>query len=177
MNLKKIKMLGVIGVFVVSIICHFTYQFIPNNIVAIFVPVNESIWEHMKMLFSSFIIYGVIEYLLLKRFKIKTNNYLLSLFSMAFLAIPLYLIIFLPIYYRIGENMFVSISLEILVIILMEVLSYYVLRLKNVRFLNVISVILIVICYGVFAYLTFNPLRQNIFLDTESEKYGIDIPI
>ena len=40
--------------------------------------------------------------------------------------------------------------------------------------LNIISLILIIISYIIFAYLTYNPIKTELFFDTQEEKYGIN---
>ena len=118
MNLCKSRIISVIGIFILCFISHFIYNLLPCSLTAIFFPVNESIWEHMKMIFTSIIIYGIIDYIILNKFKIKYNNFFLNLFVTALISIPIYLSIYLPIYYKIGENMFINIGLMLLVIII-----------------------------------------------------------
>ena len=72
-----------------------------------------------------------------------------------------------------GENMFISISLLFIVIMITQVISYYILRMKDFN-LDIVSIILIVISYIVLAYLTYNPIKNYVFFDTEDEKYGIN---
>lgn len=174
MNLKKSRIISTIGIFILCFLCHFLYKWLPNSLFAIFFPVNESIWEHMKMIFTAIIIYGFIDYIILHKFNIKHNNFISSLFIQAFLSVPLYLLMYLPIYYKIGENMFFNISLMLLVIILVEIVSFYILKAKNCQYGNLISAILIIVCYIIFGYLTYNPPKEEIFFDTMEEKYGIN---
>ena len=112
MNTKKLKIIMTIIIFLLAFPFHFFYDKFSNFIFSIFFPVNESIWEHMKLLFTSIIFSGVIEYIIIKKKDVKVNNYLLSLFIPAILSIPIYLIIFLPIYYKIGENFIITITIE-----------------------------------------------------------------
>lgn len=174
MNLKKSRIISTIGIFILCFLCNFLYKWMPNSLFAIFFPVNESIWEHMKIIFSAIIIYGIIDYIILNKFNIKHNNFISSLFIPAFLSVPLYLIMYLPIYYKIGENMFINISLMLLVIILVEIISFYILKSKHYKWRNYISAILIIICYIIFGYLTYNPPKEEIFFDPTKEKYGIN---
>ena len=174
MDLKKSRIISTIGIFILCFLAHFLYSWIPSSFTAIFFPVNESIWEHMKMIFTSIIIYGIIDYILLNKFKIKYNNFFLSLFITAFISIPIYLSIYLPIFYKIGENMFINIGLMLLVIIITQIISYYILRAKECKLLNYSSIILIIISYIVFGYLTYHPIKSEIFFDTQDEKYGIN---
>ena len=43
------------------------------------------------------------------------------------------------------------------------------------KYLNIISAFLIIINFVIFTFLTYNPIKTFLFLDTESNKYGIDI--
>ena len=174
MNLCKSRIISTIGIFILCFISHFIYNLIPNSLTAIFFPVNESIWEHMKMIFTSIIIYGIIDYIILNKLKIKYNNFFLNLFITAIISIPIYLSIYLPLYYKIGENMFINIVLMLLVIIITQVISYYILKTTSYKLLNYISIILIIISYIIFGYLTYNPPKQELFFDTQEEKYGIN---
>lgn len=174
MNLKKIKLIAVIGIFIISIFSHFAYELFPNILFSFFFPINESIWEHMKILFTSTLLYGLIDYLLLKKNNIKYNNFSFQLYFTAFSSIPIYLVIYLPIYKLIGENLFISITLMILVYILEQYISYHILKEKEFKILNIISVPIIIIIYLGFIYLTYNPPHTYVFYDIINEKYGIN---
>ena len=50
------------------------YELFPNFIFSILFPVNESIWEHMKLLFGSIIVSGIIQKLIIIYRKGKVNN-------------------------------------------------------------------------------------------------------
>ncbi len=174
MSLKRIKIVAVFGIFLLSFIAHFIYNIFPNPLFSIFFPVNESIWEHMKMLFTAIIIYGLIDYLLLKKFKVPSSNYLVSLFVTAILSIPIYLIIYLPIYHFTGENMFLNIGLLFLVIIITQILSYYILKENKYQNLNYVAIIGIILVYIILGILTYYPPLNDLFFDPSNEKYGIN---
>ena len=76
MNLKKMIFVNTIITFLLCFLTHFLYEWFPNPVFSIFFPVNESIWEHMKMLYTTFLIYSIIEYFIMKKFAIKHNNFL-----------------------------------------------------------------------------------------------------
>ena len=81
---------------------------------------------------------------------------------------------FLPIYYKIGENMVITIGIMLLAIIISQVINYYILKAKDFDKINIISLILIIISYIVFAYLTYYPIKSELFFDTKDEKYGLN---
>lgn len=69
--------------------------------------------------------------------------------------------------------MIVSISLMIIVIILSQIISYFILKSKHIHYINSISFILIIISYIIFGYLTYNPIHNYLFLDNIKNIYGI----
>ena len=72
-------------------------------------------------------------------------------------------------------TMFAILAL-IIVIILMGIFNYYlIIRKEENRFLDKVSIILIILGYVVFLSLTYDPPRNYIFYDTTENKYGIDI--
>lgn len=174
MNLKKIKIIGIIVIFLLTVLFHFLYDLFPNIIFSFFFPVNESIWEHMKLLYTGIIVWSILEYYILKKKNIKVNNFIYQTFLTAFSSIPLYLIIYLPLYSLFGENMFISIGLLLLVIIVEEIFSYYLLKDDTKeKLFNKISIVLIILFFMVFIALTYNPPKNYIFYDIKHHGYGI----
>ncbi len=56
-HLKRYAIIGIIFVLITGTLAHFLYDWSGNNyIVGLFTPINESIWEHMKLLFFGIII-------------------------------------------------------------------------------------------------------------------------
>ena len=176
MNLKKIKIIGTLTIFTLAFIYHFLYEWFPNPIFSILFPVNESICEHMKLLYTGILSWGLIEIILLKKNKINYNNYPYQLFLTSFTSIIVYLILYLPIYNIIGEKLIISISLLFIVILLEQILSYYLLKQKKENdILDKISIILIILFYMILLNLTYDPPKNYIFYDTVENKYGINI--
>ena len=171
MSLKKSRIIAVVGTFTLAFICHFAYEFFPNFIFSIMFPVNESIWEHMKLLYSSIIFYGIIDYFIGKKLDLKYHNFLFNIAFCSFISILIYLGLFLPFYFKIGENMFLSISVLFITYIIVYVISFYIL--KSVDFdYNYFWILLILIGYIVFGYFTYKPIKNHLFFDTKNEIYG-----
>ena len=122
------------------------------------------------MLFTTLFFSDLILYFLYYKKK-NTNNYFLSSF-MSLLSIPIYLIIFIPVYYLIGENFIFSIVLMLGVIVLIKFFKYKLLNYKNM-YLECFSIILIIITYLIFLFLTYYPIRIDLFLDPISNCFGI----
>ena len=174
MNLKKIKILGVVIITILSFISHFAYDIFPNIIFSFIFPVNESIWEHMKILFTSTLIYSLIEYIILKKYNITYNNLPFNTYFIPLMQIPLYLVIYIPLYKLLGESPFISITLMITVYIIGQIVSYNILKEKELKLLNIIIIPVILLSYLGFIYLTYNPPHAYIFYDITEDKYSIN---
>jgi hypothetical protein len=57
------ELAGVGFVILLGILLHFVYKCTKQNkIIGLFSPVNESVWEHLKLLFVPMLLYSTIEY-------------------------------------------------------------------------------------------------------------------
>lgn len=168
LNLKKI-IINSILIFIVCSIFHFIYDLIPSFLTAIFFPVNESIFEHLKLIFTSCIFYTLISNLFYKDKNVFLISYLRGMFT-----IILLLIIYLPLRKLFGEIMIITLITLFISILISEIIINKILK-KDYTVLNTISAFLIIINFIIFTYLTYNPIKTFLFYDTESNKYGIDI--
>ena len=163
----KLKIVKIIGIFIIFLLCfplHFLYDIFPNFLTSVISPINESIWEHMKLIYTSYLIWGLIEYFLLEKNK-EVNNFLLQLFLVPFFGICIYLIIYLPLFNIFGENLLISLILLFVVIVIEQIISYYLLQKEEIPNQGLIGIIGIVAIYIIFGYLTYFPLNNYLFFD------------
>lgn len=172
--MKKERIISTILIFMLCFLTHFIYDIFPCTLTSIFFPVNESIWEHMKMLFTTILFYHVLEAIYFNIKKIKYDNFWIAALISSIISIPIYLVIFLPIYYNIGENMLVTLIILLITILIIEYINYKILEAKMIPYGSIIAMLATIISYITFAYLTYNPPKIDIFFDTENEKYGIN---
>ena len=172
MSKKKLKVLGVVLAFLFCFPLHFLYDKFPNFITSIFAPVNESIWEHMKILFSSILLAGVIQKIIVVKKKLDYDNICFSNFIGAISSIPIFLIMFLPIYSIIGENFPLTIFIMFISIVFAEIIAYIIMCKDNFHLENV-TIILVIIVYFIFTILSYFPLKSGIFIDPISKTCGI----
>ena len=64
--MKKIKIFIILLSFILSFPIHFIYDLFPCFLTSIIAPVNESIWEHMKIIYTSILLSSIIEYFIFK---------------------------------------------------------------------------------------------------------------
>lgn len=175
MNLKKLKIISTILVIALSFLVHSIYDIFPNIITSLFFPVNESIWEHMKMIYVSYLIVYIIELIIISKNNLKINNKKASVVISILFNIIFYLIIYIPIYNLIGFNEIITIGLYITTIIITEILSYKVITSKNnYSFLNKYAYTILLIILLIFIYLTYFPIKNEIFIDKQNKKIGIN---
>ncbi len=161
---SKKNIFMIIFLFLLSFLWHFMYDWFPCVLTSIFFPVNESIWEHMKIIFYCLFIGSVLEK--------KGNNYYLNILVKPLVGVLFYLIIFIPLYLIFGESMFISLSLMLFTYIIMELLGIKISKQEelNIKALPIIIIILISI---LFSILTFYPLHNFLFFDSVKLGYGI----
>ena len=172
-KLKKLRILAVIGIFLLSFPSHFIYSLFPNLLISFFFPVNESIFEHLKILFTSTLLYGIIDYFLLKKEKLPIFNFSLNLFLESTLSVILFSLLYLPIYYIIGEFLPLTLILMIITYSITQLISYYILSLPKIPYLNTLSILFIILIYLNFIILTLNPPHTDLFLDKTTNTYGL----
>lgn len=172
MTKKKLKIISTIIAFALCFPIHNLYDKIPTFLTSIIAPVNESIWEHMKILFTSIILTGILQKIYVNNKKLNYHNICLSNFIGALLSIPIFLVIFLPIYKIIGENFIITIIIMFITIAIAELISYIIMN-KPEHKLENDTIVFVIIIYIIFALLTYNPLNISIFTDPKTNISGI----
>ena len=172
MTLKIIKIINVVFLFLLSFLWHFMYDWFPNNIFALVFPVNESIWEHMKIIYYCLLLGSVLEFYLCKKNNIKINNFYIEAMVKSLLGVIFYLIIFILLYLWLGESMIISIGLMLVTYVFMEYIGYKILVGEELN-INILPVIIIVLGCIMFVILTFYPLHNFLFFDEVKFGYGI----
>lgn len=171
--MKKIKIIGIIVSFILSFIFHFLYNIFPNTITSIITPVNESIWEHMKLIITSNLIFCLIEFIIYKKKDIKYHNFLFSYAISSIVGIILYLIIYIPLDEIFGHSLIVAIILLLIIFIIINIINYYLMNYQEIKYSNILGLILIILTYSIFGYLTYTPPHINLFYDMSNKYYGI----
>ena len=162
--LKRLKILGFVLAFLFCFPLHFVYDKFPSFFTSIFAPVNESIWEHMKILFGSIILSGVIQKIIVIRNKFDFNNICFSNFVAGIFSIPIFLIIFLPIYYLFGHNLSLTIIIMFITIGIAEYISYLIIKCKDFNLENK-TILFVILVYILFLLLTYFPFNFDLFID------------
>lgn len=169
---KKYVFLNTIFTFLTGFLVHFVYSFAPSSLTTVF-PVNESLFEHMKLIFLSPIISSTILYFIFKSKGYLINNYLFGLVVSTIFNIIIFYLVYLPLYYANGESMVMTLIVYFITIILSNYLYYFIIEIPNSTKLNRISFVMLFIIGGILTYFTYHPLKIDFFRDPKTNVYGI----
>ena len=172
--MKKIKIIATFIIFLLCFLYHFMYDLSPNFLFSIIFPVNESIWEHMKLFYFSIITWSIVEYFLFKKKNIKYNNFIPQVFITTYLSIIVYLFLYYIVFCFIKESFLITILLMFLDIAFVEYIGYKILN-EN-KFTNkfkITSIFFLILGILVFALFTHYPIRCELFFDPLHKVYGI----
>lgn len=173
---KKLLYSSIIGAVVVSILAvvfHFIYQWSGNNkIVGLLMPTNESIFEHVKLLFFPFLLYSLVEIFIIKA----DWSRFWAAKGIAAILLPVMMIVFHYTYTGIvGYNVeWLDIAMTFVYIAVAFFISYKLVKKQNgIERANVIiAPVLIVITVGIIL-LSIMPPKLPLFLDTMTMQYGM----
>ena len=153
-----------------SVICgtifHFVYQWTgENKIVAAFVPINESVWEHLKLAFYPMLIAAIVEYFVIGKF---VNNYIEAKTIGIFTAIAFIVVTFFTYSGIIGGSLIViDILIFVLSIILGEYVAYKLMTRENESDTKTKTLAIFIILFLMFSFIlyTYNAPQVNLFRD------------
>jgi len=158
-NIVAFVIIGILGT-----LGHFLYELTNQNfLIGLFFPVNESTWEHLKLLFFPTLLYSLFEYLFSKE---KTENYLAAVTFSLICGMFSIVVVFYTIRGIMGRNIdFINILIYFISIIVMLCKKRKILRsgkLTSKTALRVSEIILIIITV-LFMIWSYNPPAIGIF--------------
>ena len=158
------EIISTIFVMVLGTLLHFTYKWSNNNmLVGIFSPINESIWEHLKLMFFPMLITIIIGYL----YKGKDIDNYLSSKVIGTIVMLSFTIVFYYTYSGIlGTNYTgVDVSIFFIAVALGQYVSY---KLMKTKFHgnNITATIILLVLLLCFVIFTFFPPNIALFKDS-----------
>ena len=152
-------------------ILHFTYNLSGKSIiVGIFSSVNESVWEHIKLLLTPIFFFNTVKYILGCR-----NNFFISLSIELILSIMV-IIILSELKIKLLGNKYGYINIVIFYItaFIVSLVGYLIERMNVSSGLNLIFSIPCLIVFIMYLTFTVFPPKTKIFLDPITKTYGIN---
>lgn len=152
---------------IVASISHFAYEWSgKNRFIGLWNPVNESIWEHLKLMFFPFLLWWIIIYVLRKRQDDRITNTWYVSAAVALIIAPLTVLL---LYY--GYSSALGMDSSVLNMLLTGV-GYFVALWIAAHLLNFsqpdtwimfLTLTVVVVMLIVFLWFTFNPPQLPIF--------------
>lgn len=175
-KVKHWKLTGAIITVVFGSLLHFMYDWLGRStIAAIISPVNESPWEHLKLLFIPMLVFGIIEYFAYGK---TDKGFLFSKVAGIVVGIATILIIFYTYSGIIGDSF---LPVDIATFIFAVLLAYYVdykLLISDKGESNlcrIASAVVLLILITAFVVFTFNPPHIPVFQDPNSGSYTTEL--
>lgn len=172
-KIKKWEIVGVFWIIIVGSMLHFTYKWSGNStIVGCFSPVNESVWEHLKLGYFALLFFMIIEYWFVRRY---SNSFFLAK-SVGIIVMNLFIVIVFYSYTAITKepSMIIDIGSFVVGAILCQIISFKIIKTSVSKTANIIGLILFILMGCILILFTFYTPRLPIFMDSNSKKYGIE---
>lgn len=169
-SIFKFQIFSIIFVSILGTLLHFTYDWSNNNVlVGIFSAINESTWEHLKLLFYPMLLTTIIGYFYLGK---NTSNFLCAK-TLGIVAAMIFTIVFFYTYTGIlGTNVdILNIATFFIAVILGEFVAYKYMLSNNPcdEKTAIIILIILLLCFTIF---TFFPPQIGLFKDPISGAFG-----
>ena len=165
---------GFLFIGLVGAALHFTFELsnFSSNVVAYFSAVNESTWEHLKMVFFPGLVFALIQYTYVRE---KVNNYLIAKTVSLFLM-PLVIMVGWYIYApAVGRSIYrVDLTLFYIAVFVGQYASYKLLTrppLENKY--NTYAIVALVVMFAAFSTFTFFPPRIFLFEHLDLKNTGL----
>lgn len=163
--LKNYALFGIVFTFVMGSIFHFIYDLSGSlTIVGYFFPINESVWEHLKLGFYAWLLYGICNYFFLND---KVNNYWLGIF-LATLAMNLFIVAFFYTYTGIYGRSILALDIGSYLVgcIIAAYVYYKILVLPPLApYIEALGILLLILNILLFAIWTYHPPKLPLFED------------
>lgn len=173
-KLIKAQLIVILFSLILGTLLHFTYEWSGENaFVGSFSAVNESVWEHLKLVFFPMLIAAIIEYFFVKDV---SKNYVEAKTIGIFTAISFIVVAFFTYSGIIGTSLIViDILIFILSIILGEYVAYRLMKRKDESTVatEVLAIIILTLLFIFFIIFTYLPPEVNLFRDVTTGLYGI----
>lgn len=174
MSIRKINISGAIFTMIAGTFLHFAYDLSGgSDFVAIFSAINESTWEHLKLIFFPVVLFAIAEYFIYGK---TTPNFLAAKTISLIVGMLSIVAIFFTYTGVWGESVGI---INILLFLSATILTYYLaysfieLQAFSEPLLNRISPFILIGIFIMFWVFTFYPPLINLFRDPISGGFGI----
>lgn len=164
--------IAIIFISLIGTLLHFMYEWTNHNkVVSLFAAVNESTWEHIKIALTPIFIWTLYDGAV---YGLNPNYFVAKMLSI------LVIILLIPILFY-GYKIFtkksilaIDIPIFYVAIITSCLVFKYIINIKTLPFFYIyLSVVLLFIIFGFYMVLTLQPIKNFLFKDPITKKYGL----
>lgn len=172
-DIKKFSIISAIFIIILGTILHFTYDWSGQNaVVGAFSAVNESTWEHLKLLYFPILITTVVGYF---KYGKNVQSFLCGKAIQVVVSMAFTVIVFYTYTGVWGKDVaWLNILIFILAAILGEIVNYMIIKRGKSCNKNAAIAVLVVL-FVMFINFTTNPPKIGLFKDPVSGGYGIEV--
>ena len=152
--------IGIVIICSASIPLHFVYEWTGENVIAgLFTPINESIWEHLNLVYWPLLLWWGLGYLLFKnKYRLSLANWVTS----AMLSILISMVFITSWYYVwteafLVESSIIDVGSLFIAVPLAQLVAIHVYKSLTPRLIYLwLSSLILIFLAGLFLYFTFN---------------------
>lgn len=164
-------LIGCIFSLITGTLLHFVYEWSgKSQIVALFSPINESPWEHLKLVYYPILVFLIIQLIYMANTKCSPPNLILFTVLSALLAMIIVTVLYYTYRGILGKDvMWLDIATFVIAIIAAYIFNYNMLKIKTkpIPFSNIMGMGLFLILFAIFAYCTLYPPKLDWFKSPE----------
>lgn len=172
-TIKEWTKSGIIAIIILGFLLHSVYSWTDSlNIIGLFAPVNESVWEHLKLGYWSVVLFSIAEY---SHIRDRVNNYFVAKI-IGVVVLELMIIIIYYSYNLISNKniLLIDISSYIIGTVFCQYIAYLLFRVKSLSLtFNRISLALFIALGILFGVTTYHPPHIGLFKDNHTKTFGI----
>lgn len=171
-SVKTTITISLILSFCFGILLQFAYELSNyNRVVGLFSPINESIWEHLKLLFFPFLLFTIILYF------VRKGNSQNILFANAY-SITIGMLLAIILQYTIAgafgiHSLFAELAILVLCNIATYILCGYFIKNNKYTINNLYGFVFFIVLFLLFLVFSFRPPRIPLFQDSNTKSFGI----
>jgi len=172
-HVKRWSLAGTLAISIFGYLLHYVFSWTGGSkLIAWFVPVNESVWEHLKLGYGAMVLFSLLEYTQIKQY---ASNYFFAK-TLGILVLELtILVLYYSTVFIAGHHIFwIDICSYFVGVIISQFLCYWLFKQKPYSGrINAVGVFACIAIGVLFAATTFYPPHMALFLDHNTHTYGI----
>ncbi len=165
---KVYQWIGIVVVCILSVPFHFLYEWLgENTVVGLFFPINESIWEHLKLVFWPLLVWWILGYIIFKHRKDLDSKkwFTAAAFSIMFSMIFIVAWYYTWVYALHVESSIIDIGSLFIAVPIAQLIAIHLYKVVTPRTLYLIlSIVLLMLFSGMFIWFTLNTPDLPLFI-------------